>query len=81
MSMLQQLSPDGEEFGMGAEIGISTQKLHAHGPIVPELTTINGLSRSNWSDALIIFSRDCADSAACLTSDNASSSVVVRQFL
>jgi glutamate-5-semialdehyde dehydrogenase len=39
---------DGEEFGFGAEIGISTQKLHARGPIgSKELTTYKYLIKGN----------------------------------
>ena len=37
---------DGFEFGMGAEIGNSTQKLHARGPIgLRELTTFKYVAR------------------------------------
>ncbi|MCB0602492.1 MAG: glutamate-5-semialdehyde dehydrogenase [Saprospiraceae bacterium] len=39
---------DGAEFGMGAEIGISTQKLHARGPMaLPELTSYKWVVRGN----------------------------------
>lgn len=39
---------DGFEFGFGAEIGISTQKLHARGPMaLPELTTYKYLIDGN----------------------------------
>lgn len=39
---------DGGEFGFGAEIGISTQKLHARGPMgLAELTTVKYLVNGN----------------------------------
>jgi glutamate-5-semialdehyde dehydrogenase len=39
---------DGGEFGFGAEIGISTQKLHARGPMgLPELTTTTYIVTGN----------------------------------
>ena len=39
---------DGEEFGFGAEIGISTQKLHARGPMgLREMTTYKYIIRGN----------------------------------
>lgn len=42
---------DGEQFGFGAEIGISTQKLHARGPMgLPELTSTKWVV---WGDGHI----------------------------
>jgi len=39
---------DGAQFGMGAEIGISTQKLHARGPMaLPELTSYKWIVRGS----------------------------------
>jgi glutamate-5-semialdehyde dehydrogenase len=39
---------DGGEFGLGAEIGISTQKLHARGPMgANEITTYKYIIEGN----------------------------------
>ena len=39
---------DGGEFGFGAEIGISNQKLHVRGPVgLPELTSYKYVIRGN----------------------------------
>ena len=44
---------DGAQFGLGAEIGISTQKLHARGPMgLEEMTSykwvIEGNGQTRW---------------------------------
>jgi glutamate-5-semialdehyde dehydrogenase len=39
---------DGAQFGLGAEIGISTQKLHARGPMgLKEITTYKWIIEGN----------------------------------
>jgi glutamate-5-semialdehyde dehydrogenase len=40
---------DGAQFGLGAEIAVSTQKLHARGPMgLRELTTYKWVAEGNW---------------------------------
>ncbi len=52
---------DGERFGFGAEIGISTQKLHARGPMgLRELTTYKYVV---WGDGQIVVTCDRVDAS------------------
>ena len=45
---------DGGQFGLGAEIGISTQKLHARGPLgLRELTSYKWIARGNGQTRIV----------------------------